>query len=330
MPNRWIADGDSYITFPDPGDIRAAISSGSGFKVTHKDVNIQLPTTGYISCKAGTSNKEYGLYIGSDGNLSLVLGNTDVDLGLASTLFGTDIVGELILDIPDADNYTITLDGSIIITGDPVLGGSSYSGILFRVGARGDSNTPGDTTGGFHLDSGDKVGDVIVEIGGVVELSSTMPIAGTNVPATGGDGTLRDATGTTDTDWESLGSGVPAPPAGYSQIAYDGSGSSLDPATTESLFESFQTDSDIGNYTLLINDVIEYETTAGVEVRPNSTMAGTPGTYVITMRVYRVATSDYSGYSSVTINAESIIDTTMGVVGLVRDIVRNLITNSVK
>ena len=283
MANRWIADGDSYITLPDPGDIRAAILAGSGFSVTHNDVNIQLPATGYLSSKCGSSSREYGLYI-SGGNLSFFLGGTDQSIGSVTTLFGTEIVGKLEFSVPDGDNYSLLLDDVVIATGDPLIGASTQPGVLFRVGARGSNNTAADTGGAFQLGSGDKVGDIVVALDGVTETTTTMPITGTDVPATGGNGTLRNASGVTDTDWEAVAGGASVATVDTTSsvqasdstvsISQDSTSDTASTAQDSSLVSSVAFDVSVGAISSTQSSAVVFDEINGISVSTLSTQQG--------------------------------------------------------
>lgn len=228
MANRWIADGDSYITFPTLGNILSALSAGDTFTFTMRDIDLQAPTTGYIIAQAGqtASQREFGLFFFT-GDVNLILGGTGNNLGAITTVFpDNEVVGDLVLTL-SSSSYDLSYNGSSVASGTPSIGASRIDNMLFRIGARAGDNTGGSTTGGFYIESGGKVGNVTVEQddGSVTTIfDTTMPLSGTNVPATGGDGTLRGAAGTTNVDWEAVGDGASIIPPSLQSVSHQFTG----------------------------------------------------------------------------------------------------------
>lgn len=209
MANRWIADGNSYITAPTLGNLLTATS----VTIICKDVVWDL-ATGYLWAVASNTASTRELAIGSTGTqLVVYAGGTSNNLGNPTTIFGGEVDGDVEFQLTlSTGAYDLIYNGSSVDSGTLSIGTGRVDGMLFRIGARANVNDSG-TGSTFFMNAGDKVGDTDVYIDGTLDRRYVMPITGTNVPdsESSQDGTLRGAAGVTDTDWEVVSSATVAP-----------------------------------------------------------------------------------------------------------------------
>jgi hypothetical protein len=179
-------------------------------------------STGYIFSQApqDANNREFGVFF-SQGSLQVTFGgintilmsSSEVSAAFGSSITEVDVAFEF--DIINS-TYEIFADGSSIKTGSFENRNGRTDGILFRFGARSDTNTPRDTTGGFIGPNGYKLGNSRVYIDGALVRNYVSDGIGTTweetVDSGSSDATLRNFSGTTDSWWVFYGSsGVSIP-----------------------------------------------------------------------------------------------------------------------
>lgn len=145
-----------------------------------------LQQDGYLWSQAASSPREFGLYRFSDGDLEFFVGGTVHQIPAVPNLNDEQVIFEINMT---TGAYTINW-GATTYTGTATVGTGRVDGALFRVGARANSNTPGDTSGTYLMRANEICGDVRVYIDGVLTRDYQIPnnAAATTIPdAVGGN-----------------------------------------------------------------------------------------------------------------------------------------------
>lgn len=145
-----------------------------------------LQQDGYLWSQAASSPREFGLYRFSDGDLEFFVGGTVHQIPAVPNLNDEQVIFEINMT---TGAYTINW-GATTYTGTATVGTGRVDGALFRVGARANSNTPGDTSGTYLMRTNEICGDVRVYIDGVLTRDYQIPnnAAATTIPdAVGGN-----------------------------------------------------------------------------------------------------------------------------------------------
>lgn len=139
-----------------------------------------LQQDGYLWSQAASSPREFGLYRFSDGDLEFFVGGTVHQIPAVPNLNDEQVIFEINMT---TGAYTINW-GATTYTGTATVGASRVDGVLFRIGARSNTNTAGDTSGTYLLRSGESCGDTRVYIDGVLVRDYQIPnnAAATTIP----------------------------------------------------------------------------------------------------------------------------------------------------
>lgn len=184
MANYAIFGGAGWFTAPTLGNLLTA----NKLRIVSK--KMRIPTAGgflFSQCAAG-SNREFGILM-NGGALNYVYGSTTERVILTSSeltaIFGAaphscDLF-DVIFDTTD-NTVKLYVNGTLQKTVILVKGASRLDGVLFRLGARSDNDTPSSTGGGFVTPSGSWIGDTDIYINDVLVRRYTMPSTGNTVP----------------------------------------------------------------------------------------------------------------------------------------------------
>lgn len=200
MPYYCNYNGTGYLTAPTLGNLLAAN------KIRVVISRLKVVGDGFIFSQAGSgTSREFGLlYAG--GFLSYLYGSS-TELGIlnaseTSSNFGTGAYFDLTLDNTANTAVLRNESGGIIKSVSLVKGAGRIDGMLFRLGARGGTDSV-DTTGGFIAPNGTWIGDVKIYINDALVRDYVTPSTGTTIPDTVGGNTLaqRSTWPANDGEW---------------------------------------------------------------------------------------------------------------------------------
>lgn len=171
--------------------------------VIAKDVN-WVSQVGYLygqSCQT-SSNREFGLFRGTDV-VAFWLGGAQINMfstaqSIIDSFGSSTITGDLRLDVDITnESYVLYHNGVSVKSASFSKGANRIDGVLFMMGARASSDTPGETGGAYLLASGDKVGEIEVYLDGLLERHYVFTPGSTTVDdiESSEDMTLANSTG---------------------------------------------------------------------------------------------------------------------------------------
>jgi len=173
---------------------------------------------------ATANNREFGVFRQPDDTLKLYTGGqiTDITADIP-TLFGSpSIDGSLEIEVDFvALTYALTYNGSVLKTGSLTAPTTRTEGALFRLGARGNSDVAGETSGAYLLRAGEQLGNTRVYTdtgaGYVLTRDYVIPSTGLSIPdnASAQNGTIRGTF--SDSQYLSYGTMI-APPSNAPSI----------------------------------------------------------------------------------------------------------------
>jgi hypothetical protein len=208
MANYAIFGGAGYFTAQTLGNLLTV----DNIRVVQKRVKV----TGFgflFSQAASGASREFGVFF--DGtqlmyNYGSSSNRVMLTSGEVTSIFGSAKIECDLFDIR-FNNTAVTVDlyinNALVKSTALVKGATRVDGMLFRVGARSNSDSPASTTGGVILPAGSWIGDTTVYINNVVVRNYVMPSTGTTVPDTvsGMALTQRGTWPSDDSEWGSYG-----------------------------------------------------------------------------------------------------------------------------
>lgn len=202
MSFRLKYDGDSYVHASTLGNILSLDTIEIVSNITMSSTN-----EGYFftQCGSTSSTREFGLYV-DNGNVISFLGGTQTTVDSFSNVFDTTSLSNskvsFLFDFT-TNTLTVEVDDVETYTGVVGVGTNRIDGMLFRLGARGTSDTPTDTGGGFTLVNGVEMGDTLIYLDGVLTRSYVSDGTGTTWEEVTNTqtGTVVNSAGD-DSEWE--------------------------------------------------------------------------------------------------------------------------------
>lgn len=169
----WQGNESAYFTAATLGDL---ITTPVTVRTIIYDFEFSSASEGYLLSQAAATGslREYAVSIFSQG-FNVIAGGVESNIVTTAQIeaeYGTDAIScdsfEVSLDL-GTGAWFVAIDGSTIWSGTVTTGSNRTDGILFRIGARANSNTAGDTSGRLEPTEFLKMGDVALYIDDVLE-----------------------------------------------------------------------------------------------------------------------------------------------------------------